>query len=95
MEVAAKNVQMHIVVEIALKKAGETTAKSVQLSSEVKHAIQGQVQEVNGVTDAEIATIVQEVMQELSTLMSQSQGKVVQRQNVELQELSQTKMQCA
>ena len=69
--------------------------KSVQLRSEVERAIQAQLQEISGVTDAKISAVVQEVMQQLSTHMSQSQEEVVQRQNVELQELSQTKMQYA
>ena len=98
-EVAAENVQARIAAETALKKAGEIAAENVQLRSEVERAIQAQLQEVSGVTDAKIAAVVQEVTQQLSTHMSQSQEEVVQRQNVELQELkqelSQIKMQYA
>ena len=82
-----------------MKKAGEIAAENVQLRSEVERAIQAQLQEVSGVKDAKIAYAVQEVTQQLSTHMSQSQEEVVQRQNVELQELkqelSQIKMQYA
>ena len=86
-EVAAENVQARIAAKTALKKAGEIAAENVQLRSEVERAIQAQLQEFSGVTDAKIAAIVQEVTQQLSTHMSQSQEEVVHRQNVELQEL--------
>ena len=71
-EVAAENVQARIAAEIALKKAGEIAAKNIQLRSEVKRAIQAQLQEDSGVTDAKIAAVVHEVTQQLSTHMSQS-----------------------
>ena len=70
---------MQNITETALKKAGEIAAENVQLRSEVERAIQGQLQEVSGVTDAKIAAVVQEVTQQLSTHMSQSQEEVVQR----------------
>ena len=94
-EVAAENVQARIAAETALKKASEIVAENVQLRSEVERAIQAQLQEASGVTDAKIAAVVQEVTQHLSTHMSQPHEEVVQRQNVELQELPQTKMQYA
>ena len=59
------------------------------MHSEVERAIQGQLQEISGATDAKIAAVVQEITQQLSTHMSQSQEEVVWRQNVELQELKQ------
>ena len=76
-EVAAENVQARIAAETALKKAGEIAAENVQLRSEVERAIQVQLQEVSGVTDAKISAVVQEVTQQLSTLMPQSQEEVV------------------
>ena len=63
---------MRIAAETALKKAREIAAENVQLRSEVERAIQAQLQEVSGVTDAKIAVVVQEVTQQLSTHMSQT-----------------------
>ena len=71
-EIAAENVQARIAAEIVLKKAGEIVAENVQFRSEVERAIQAQLQEISGVTDAKIAAVVQEVMQQLSTFMPQS-----------------------
>ena len=71
-EVTAENVQVRIAAEIALKKAGKIAAENTQLHSEVKRAIQAQLQEDSGVTDAKIAAVVHEVTQQLSTHMSQS-----------------------
>ena len=62
-------------------------AENVQLPSEVECIMQAQLQEVTRVIDAKIAAVVQEVTEQLSTHMSHSQEEVVQRQNVELQEL--------
>ena len=49
----AENVQSRITErETTLKKAGEIVAENAQLHSEVELAIQAQLQEVSGVTDA-------------------------------------------
>ena len=76
-EVAAENVQACITVETALKQASEIATENVKLRSEVERAIQAYLQAVSGVTDAKIASAVQEVTQQLSTLMSQPQEEVV------------------
>ena len=100
MKVAAENVQARIAAETALKKAGEITAENVQLRNEVERAIQAQLQEVSGVTNAKFAAVVQRGYTAINrTYVASHRKRWYRRQNVELQELkqelSQTKMHYA
>ena len=52
-------------------------AERVHLLAEVERAMQAQLQEESGVTDAKVAAAAQNLTTQLSTLMSQSQEPIV------------------
>ena len=71
--------QTQQVASVTLQKASEAATKTTQLCGDMERAIQAQLQEIGGVTDAKISSIVQELAGRLSAMVTHSQSEVIQK----------------